>query len=419
MNMSSSINEPREKNYMLVLPTNFVRRDGALFIDQDFSENLQVFLDYFDTISIYSHVSDPSEDGMLASVTPFSSIPNASRIDFVELPEPYREDRYFLKRNEVAAKLQKGFDRAFVVQCTPHAPFDWPTMASSLLSKQKVPFAIQSDWDKWTTTKSIYTEVKGPLQKLRKYIHARLFLKNFRDILRNTSVALLHGNDVYEGSKNLTPNPQLIHNPSVTAGDQIDKQMLEVKKKSVRTGQPLQITYAGRTEPMKGPLEWLDVLSLLKDKGVEFEAVWFGTGSLEQQFLERLQQLNLNTQVRYEGKVSREVIYDRLYGTDIFLFCHQTRESPRNLIEALACGAPIVGYSSPYAEDLTARYGGSVLHEVGNTAAVAKSIAGLDQDRERLSQTFESAAQSGKQYTREGALAERAELMIDYASIPR
>ncbi|MGB3738824.1 MAG: glycosyltransferase [Pontixanthobacter sp.] len=404
---------------MLVLPTNFVYRDGSLHIDTDFAANLQVFLEYFHTISIYSHVSDPANDGMLVSVTPFSSIPNASRIEFVELPHPYREDRYLAAYKHVETTLRKGFAKASVVQCTPHAPFDWPTLAANVLMRENIPFAIQSDWDKWVTTKGIYTDIANPIRRFRKFLHARIFLRQYRRILSRTSVALLHGNDVYEGSKHLTPNPQLIHNPSVTADDQISNAALEAKKTAAREGNPLRITYAGRTEPMKGPLEWLETLRAVRDDGVAFDAMWFGTGSLEATYLDQLRELGLQDCVTYGGKVTREVIYDRLYRTDIFLFCHQTRESPRNLIEALACGVPIVGYHSPYAKDLTARHGGSVLHPVGDTRALANTVAELNRDRDRLAELIGEAARSGAQYTREAALAERAELMLEYASITR
>ena len=322
-------------------------------------------------------------------------------------------------RKEVERTLLKGFAKASVVQCTPHAAFDWPTLAAKIAIRENIPFAIQSDWDILATAGHIYEGIANPVNRFRKYIHARMFLRQYRTTLAKTSVALLHGNDVYEGSKHLTPNPQLIHNPSVTVDDQIDEAALEAKMADAREPGPLRITYAGRTELMKGPLEWLETLRALRDDGVEFEAVWFGSGSLESKYLDRLRELELEPHVAYKGKVARDAIYDRLYRTDIFLFCHQTRESPRNLIEALACGAPIVGYHSPYADDLTARYGGSVLHPVGNTRALANSVMELGGNRARLAELIGQAAKSGAQYTREAALAERAELMLTYASIGR
>ena len=306
-----------------------------------------------------------------------------------------------------------------MVQCTPHAPFDWPTLAALMLIKRGRPFAVQADWDLWSTIRLIYEDIKNPAKRARKYLHTRIFLRRYRTILEigEASVALLHGNDVFEANKNLTPNPRLIHNPSVDVDDQICQSELMAKTQRLLEGEPLRIVYAGRTEAMKGPLDWLASLASARDQGLEFTADWYGSGSMETEFKTKMKELKLEAKVQYHGKVARSTLFDALRASDVFLFCHKIRESPRNLIEALACGLPIIGYHSPYAKDLSEEYGGSVLHPVGEVAAVAASLLELDENRERLRQLVEQATASGVQYTRQAAIAERAGLMLEYASM--
>ena len=59
------------------------------------------------------------------------------------------------------------------------------------------------------------------------------------------------------------------------------------------------------------------------------------------------------------------------------MFCHKTPESPRNLIEALVSGAPIVGYDSPFPRDLIAAHGGGVLTPLNDVNALVDSLASL------------------------------------------
>ena len=47
-----------------------------------------------------------------------------------------------------------------------------------------------------------------------------------------------------------------------------------------------------------------------------------------------------------------------LRAAHLFLFCHQTPESPRCLIEALVSGCPIVGYDSAFPRDLVSTHQG-------------------------------------------------------------
>ena len=43
----------------------------------------------------------------------------------------------------------------------------------------------------------------------------------------------------------------------------------------------------------------------------------------------------------------------------VLVFCHTTPESPRNLVEALISGCPIVGYHSDFAAELVGDGGGA------------------------------------------------------------
>lgn len=116
--------------------------------------------------------------------------------------------------------------------------------------------------------------------------------------------------------------------------------------------------------------------------------------------------------LRLDGPITvREELLSELKAAHIFLFCHKTLESARILGEALACGAPLVGYGSAYPADLVSPHGGGIFSEVGDVASLAQTIQELNRDRERLAQLVEAAARSGRDIDRAVALRRRVELV--------
>jgi len=97
------------------------------------------------------------------------------------------------------------------------------------------------------------------------------------------------------------------------------------------------------------------------------------------------------------------------------VFTHVTPESPRNLIEALISGTPILGYHSNYAADLIASSGGGSLVPLGKFQALGELIADLAKDRSRLAELSQQAARSGSRFSDTVVFAERSALVQQYA----
>ena len=121
----------------------------------------------------------------------------------------------------------------------------------------------------------------------------------------------------------------------------------------VAAGEPLKLLYVGRVAEMKGPLDWIGVMSDLNHRGVAFYASWIGDGPLLTEARDKVTQQDLNEVVEFSGYVgNRDQLLQAIQKSDLFVFCHKTPESPRCLIESLMSGSPILGYSSPYSQDL-------------------------------------------------------------------
>ena len=396
---------------LMVIPTNLEMAGDRLMVDGDFAEYLKLYLTAFDRVTVACTIAPPDTFPTLA---PRSTIADGGRLKIIVLPEPYREDRYFRSRKKVHSLLEREIAGADFVVVTPHAAFDWPTMAAEICIRQGKPYNMESDWNLQQVNWSTWEKLPFGLHKLHLYLRMKYHDPRYLRAMRHSNLALLHGYDVFEAYRDIAPNPHMVNNFRVTPADRITPAALDAKLARLRRGAPLRIAFAARAIGMKGPFEWLQVLAALAARGIAFEATWFGDGELLPEMQAFIDAHGLADRIRLAGKVGREVVFDALFQADLFLFCHLTRESPRNLVEALTAGAPIIGFGSPYAEHLVADAGGGLFVETGDVPALTDTVAALERDREKLASLIEAAAASGRRFDRTTDVQHRIALMKEH-----
>ena len=146
----------------------------------------------------------------------------------------------------------------------------------------------------------------------------------------------------------------LIHDVHTKQSDLIDAEALERKLDDIRNAPVLNICYAGRLDPMKAPMEWLGAIATACDFGAQIEGylVRRGAHSMDEAKAEA-QRLRLDDIVSFPGFVAnRAELLGHVRSAHALVFTHITPESPRNLLEALVSGTPILGYDNPYAVNL-------------------------------------------------------------------
>ena len=102
------------------------------------------------------------------------------------------------------------------------------------------------------------------------------------------------------------------------------------------------IGWAGRLEPPKDPLTAVRVFDELRRRGVRFEAWVAGGGTLEAKVRAAVAHAGLEGAVRIAGILSPDELARELRRTDVFLLTSLWEGIPRTVIEALACGVPVV-----------------------------------------------------------------------------
>jgi glycosyltransferase involved in cell wall biosynthesis len=102
------------------------------------------------------------------------------------------------------------------------------------------------------------------------------------------------------------------------------------------------IGWAGRLEPPKDPFSAVRVFSELHTRGVPFEAWIAGEGTLEREVRAAIARAGLERVVHMLGVLNPDELAGALRRSDAFLMTSLWEGMPRTLIEALACGVPVV-----------------------------------------------------------------------------
>ncbi len=97
-----------------------------------------------------------------------------------------------------------------------------------------------------------------------------------------------------------------------------------------------------RLSPEKDPLFLIDVFKETIKKGIDANLIILGDGPLKTSLQRKIREEGLEDLVQIKGFVKRERLKFWLSSADIFLFSSKEEGFPLALIEAMACGLPII-----------------------------------------------------------------------------
>ncbi len=391
---------------LLVLHLRATGTSGNINIEAQAHNGLRLWLKHFKQVTLACLKVDHVNELEL----PLSTIEGADRLRFVGLPEAWLPHHFFAKLPSVSKQLGEEIDRCEHLQFAIGGLWgDWSSVAAIIATAKKRRFSVWTDHVESDTARAKAFSKRG-ISRLYTRATAALMAPYEKAIIRKSKLGLFHGADCYEAYSGYCGNPHLVHDIHIGSGQHISEHALRERLNS-RAGRPLRIAYAGRAAPEKGPLDWVRAITQAR-QSVDVTGTWFGTGP----DMSAAQSLaaELNAPVSFPGVLPHFQLLDTLQTFDAFAFCHKTLESPRCLIEALACGLPIIGYRSHYPEELLAKYPGGILVERNSIDGLAGAIASLADDR-HLAALSVAARQSGAGFTDEAVFAHRADLIKSIA----
>jgi len=402
----------RAGTLLIYAPVPLFRRGDALCAEKQAVNGLRLWAEHFDRVIVMM----PEEGGPPPPgwVDLADHADQLTRVQIEPLPTAWRPDQFFRVRRPVRSRIRALIGQADYLSFAIGGLFgDWGAVASFEAHRMGRPFAVWTDRVESAVMRQAIGEGNWR-QNLRARLYHRPMAHLERMVIRRAALGLFHGQETYDTYAPYSRNPHVVHDIHISPADHISDETME--RKLALTGEgALRLIYAGRADAMKGPLDWVQVLEGLSDRGIAFHATWLGDGVELGRMRDHVRAAGLEDRVELPGFTEdRDQVRDMMQQAHLFLFCHKTPESPRCLIEALAAATPIVGCGSSDAADLISAHGGGRLAPMDDVGALVDGVAQLAQDRAALADLITRARKDGAPFNDEEVFRHRSELIRQF-----
>ncbi len=413
--MSDQVRDPdstKSKRLLLYVHVPIHQDSGHFLIEPQAANGLRLWGKNFDHVTVMQPLIIGAEDRK--GLQPVSQIAGVDKITFDPLPMAYRPDRFLRHLPATRQRIRNNITQADYLCFSLGGLWgDWGAMSSIFAYQMGRRYSVWTD-----RVESQVTRHKAQTGQGRAALRSRLTWRPMaaleKWVISRAALGLFHGRETYNAYSSFCQQPQLVHDIHVKKSDHISLGDLIRKQQQVGNG-PLRIVYAGRADPMKGPLDWIKVLATLSQRGIDFHATWLGDGPLLPEMRSVIDAAGLADKVELPGFVNdRSTVLKALQQAHVMLFCHKTPESPRCLIEALTSGTPLVGYEGAFAADLLSGHGGGQLVKINDVSGLTDVLTNLAQDKTQLADLMNRAVQDAAPFDDETVFAHRAQLIRDY-----
>jgi glycosyltransferase involved in cell wall biosynthesis len=396
---------------LLELAVPFRRVDGVLHVEAQAHNGMARWLDNFERLTICAPLVPESHVDPTMDWKPAQDLLDGGRLALHELPWGYHPRDHLRHRQQVRALFRRLIPQSRFL-CFSNLGWSgaWGNLAAEEARRAGRPYSVWLDWELHVTPVGTGS---GPLKRTLLDLRRRVERRNAVDAIRHASLGLFHGRTVYDAYAPISRNPHVVHDVHLKKTDVIGE--AELQRRLARDGGRIRIGYVGRVHEMKGPLDWIAAIAQVAARpefAGRFDATWLGNGPLLEAAREDVRRRGLEDVISFPGGESdRAKVVAFFRSLDQFVFCHNTPESPRCLLEALMAGVPIVGYWSSFAEDLVSTEGGGEFVPVGDVDALAQAIVRQLADAPLRRRQSVAARLSGTHFSDEAVFAHRSELI--------
>jgi len=119
------------------------------------------------------------------------------------------------------------------------------------------------------------------------------------------------------------------------------------KNKSIRKNfkikdEEILILYVGYLDEFKGIYELINAFNIIHSENRKVKLMMIGAGPKKDHLLKILTEMNIENEVIFTGRVEPQKIHKYYQAADIFVLPSYTEGLPVSVLEAMACGLPIV-----------------------------------------------------------------------------
>lgn len=175
---------------------------------------------------------------------------------------------------------------------------------------------------------------EGLLGKINLFLIKSLF--NKADLIISNSKGV---DEDLKSIMHITTDTKVIHNPVdieyINAKIDICKDIAFDFKDNIQ-----YIISVGRLIPLKRNEDLIDAFSEIQRDNPALELIFVGDGILKKELIDYCKQLSIHNKVHFLGNVSNPFYY--LNRSDLFVMTSEIEGFPNVLVEAMACGLPVI-----------------------------------------------------------------------------
>ncbi len=216
-----------------------------------------------------------------------------------------------------------------------HHPFVFGQFASQVSEKLKIPLFFTAH-----TQYEMYLNYYFPKGKI---ITSYFLKRDLRKLSQKCFKIIVPTTQTAERLKNLGINNLEVVNNG------IENDFFQ--KPSQKNMKSPTLVYTGRLEREKDPLFLLKIAHELRKLIPNFKFIIIGSGSLVNKLNEKIIANKLQGNVILAGEVNRSLLPDVYNATHLFVTASTSEVMPLSIIEAMACGVPVIGIKSSGLED--------------------------------------------------------------------
>ncbi len=141
-----------------------------------------------------------------------------------------------------------------------------------------------------------------------------------------------------------------------------------------------QILWVGRFVPGKGVECLISAFHILVRKNENYRLTMVGEGPLKEKIKHKIRGLGLSQYIHFRDFIPNTELPDLYRNSDVFVLTSINEGVPLTILEAMACGVPVVSTKLPQLVNIV--NGCGLLVPVGNPESVADAVSTIATDRE-------------------------------------
>ncbi len=287
---------------------------------------------------------------------------------------------------------------------------------SALCRAASAPCVYVAEHSLLTRKQMVRAGTRNPVLRMRRtWWHLR------QERLHRQAIAIAdgiqcNGTPAFEEYRAINPAPLLYFDTRVRA-DELAKPTDVTQRASER----LQLFFSGRFTGIKGVDHLPAVAAELAKLGIAFDLHLCGDGELRESMQADCQRLGVTQQVHFHGNLDfhHQLLPLVRRQADLFVCPHRQGDPSCTYLETMGCGVPIVGYDNQAFAGVVRESGCGWVTPLDRPALLARQIARLAPQRDRLRQAGLDALAFAAEHTFEATFARRIDHLRQVSQAPQ